>query len=94
MKKLLGLLSTATLAGTVVLCTPALATRLFGSIDEDWHRMIRLAVEADDAHGQRGARCCARLGRGGRGLHGRSGPGPQRHQEHRSPRRPPHRTEQ
>lgn len=34
----------ATLAGMAILCTPALATSLFGAIDDEWHQMIRLSV--------------------------------------------------
>lgn len=39
-----GLLVAATLGCTLVLALPAVGTRLFGSMDDDWHQLIRVAV--------------------------------------------------
>ncbi len=44
MRVFAGLLCAALLGGVAVLAIPAVGTQLFGTMDDDWHQMIRVAV--------------------------------------------------
>jgi hypothetical protein len=40
----LALLGFAVITGTIVLCVPAVGTKLFGAMDDDWHERLRISV--------------------------------------------------
>src|SRR6516165_8248279 len=43
-RALVGLFIAASLCSAAVLCIPTVGDRLFGTMDDDWHRMVRIAV--------------------------------------------------